>query len=129
VRAPDYKSAAVDHYSPAIWSYIMVSRIQISLQSLFNSTTIEVVLRTERGDPPNDNDPRFQQQVAVVKFASTRSEFSNGPGYYEHTFDLSSHAGVINLAADFNFFRDVERHTCLMRALLEHSISFEVLVG
>lgn len=98
----------------------MGSRIVISLQSLLSNDAIRVVLSSERHVDDEDAQP-YTEDTATVTF-----EVTAGMAVTEVQFDYTCYNGAVELSKDFNFFRDREHHTKLLRLLYEHGINFTV---
>lgn len=96
----------------------MGARISIDLQSLLLDPRIKVAFESEVCDEGESTE--YTEHRAIVTFAGSDKK---------HYFDYHSHDGKVFLEADFNFFRDEERHKILMRALYEHGVVFTVIPG
>lgn len=97
----------------------MGSRISFPLSELLYRKDILVNLSCEVFAPD-----ALEDSVAGVEHLNPVAEVDFGR-FGSFSFDLSS-GPRIELSADFNFFRDPERHSRLMRALFECGVCFTV---
>jgi hypothetical protein len=96
----------------------MGHRISISLIEVINHPDLDVAFNTIRHEPQFDGD-----EVLIERFASMQSNQENLHYLGSFSWDVEGD----RLARDFNFFRNVEAHTEVMRFLFEHSIAFHVV--
>ena len=104
----------------------MGARISIDLQGFLNNPKIEVIfycqsLIDEAAVAAGEVKSPDLFQNAKVRF--------KGHNDCTHYFDVTSYDSKVTLEKDFNFFRNPELHTLLMRMLFENSIPFTVIPG
>lgn len=100
----------------------MGARIQINLADLVGNPDINVSMSTKILPPEGDDDRATTITTAGVAIHGTKS-------YHSFVFDVTSTPTGFELSGDFNFFRDPERHSVLMRCLFECSVPFTVIPG
>lgn len=100
----------------------MGSRIVIDLSEIVNNPLLEVtlsrqqVLNIDAVETADQEHPEYEA-VAIVTFPQIR-----------YSFDWNMYKGVIQLSADFNFFRYSadSAQLLLLRALYENSVCFTI---
>lgn len=101
----------------------MGARIQIALADLVGNLDIHVSLSSKLLPPQGEDDSSTISTTAGVAIHGAKS-------YNSFVFDVETGAdGCAILTGDFNFFRDEERHSVLMRCLFECSVPFTVIPG
>lgn len=99
----------------------MGSRIVISLRSLLSIPGVNVKLSSEQHQ--DEDGQYYTDDTATVGFTTGSGENEE---LTVNQFDYTAYEGRVELSKDFNFFRDREHHSRLLRVLYEHSISFTV---
>lgn len=115
----------------------MGARISITLINLLNTPGVAVELSQQKigskeddldvDDLDVDSELEGSSEDIIEEYTGVAKIYCNLHGVF--TFDYSSDNGGVELEADFNFFRNEERHLRLMRALFEYSIPFTVIPG
>jgi hypothetical protein len=102
----------------------MGSRISINLSEFLFNEYAELRLTNHRvvTDPDSDEDEESVESYARVTFQV------HGPKSVEYVFNVYSHAEIVTLSRDFNYFRYEEGsdEQLLLRHLYEAGINFTV---